>query len=77
MCPSPATDGLRLPLSLGEAFLHGLGGDAQRQIMDAADIRRALTRIAHEIIERNKGASDLALIGIHTRGVPMATGWGR
>ncbi len=40
--------------------------------MDAADIRRALTRIAHEIIERNKGARDLVLIGIHTRGVPMA-----
>ena len=40
--------------------------------MDAADIRRALTRIAHEIIERNKGAAGLALIGVHTRGVPLA-----
>jgi len=40
--------------------------------MDAADIRRALTRIAHEILERNRGARDLALIGVHTRGVPMA-----
>jgi pyrimidine operon attenuation protein/uracil phosphoribosyltransferase len=40
--------------------------------MDREDIRRAVTRIAHEIIERNKGAQDLALIGIHTRGVPLA-----
>lgn len=40
--------------------------------MDGADIRRALTRIAHEIIERNKGSADLALVGIHTRGVPLA-----
>jgi pyrimidine operon attenuation protein/uracil phosphoribosyltransferase len=40
--------------------------------MDQAEIRRALTRIAHEILERSKGASDLCLIGIHTRGVPLA-----
>lgn len=40
--------------------------------MDSTDIRRALTRIAHEILERNKGAEDLCLIGIHTRGVPLA-----
>jgi pyrimidine operon attenuation protein / uracil phosphoribosyltransferase len=40
--------------------------------MDGDDIRRALTRIAHEILERNKGARDVVLIGIHTRGVPMA-----
>jgi pyrimidine operon attenuation protein/uracil phosphoribosyltransferase len=42
------------------------------QLLDAADIERALTRIAHEIIERNKGPENLALVGIHTRGVPMA-----
>jgi pyrimidine operon attenuation protein/uracil phosphoribosyltransferase len=40
--------------------------------MDAADIRRALTRIAHEILEQNKGAGNLCLIGIRTRGVPLA-----
>jgi pyrimidine operon attenuation protein/uracil phosphoribosyltransferase len=40
--------------------------------MDRDDIRRAITRIAHEIIERNKGAHELVLIGIHTRGVPLA-----
>ena len=35
-------------------------------------MRRALTRIAHEILERNKGAENLALIGVHTRGIPIA-----
>lgn len=41
-------------------------------IMDAQAIRRALTRIAHEIIEKNKGTKDLILVGIRTRGVPLA-----
>lgn len=42
------------------------------QIMDEAAIGRALTRIAHEILERNKGVQDLMLVGIRTRGVPLA-----
>ena len=42
------------------------------QIMDSEQIRRALTRIAHEIIERNKGTENLMLLGIKTRGVPLA-----
>lgn len=41
-------------------------------IMDEVALDRALKRIAHEIIEKNKGAKDLALIGIHRRGVPIA-----
>ena len=41
-------------------------------IMDEVAFGRALKRIAHEIIEKNKGAADLALIGIHRRGVPIA-----
>lgn len=41
-------------------------------IMDSAAVDRSLTRIAHEIIEKNKGIRDLALIGIRTRGVPLA-----
>ncbi|HSE69361.1 MAG TPA: bifunctional pyr operon transcriptional regulator/uracil phosphoribosyltransferase PyrR [Nocardioidaceae bacterium] len=43
-----------------------------RTVLDARDISRALTRIAHEILERNKGAHDLVLLGIPTRGVPLA-----
>ena len=42
------------------------------QMLDAEQIRRALTRIAHEIIERNRGTDQLLLVGIHTRGVPLA-----
>jgi pyrimidine operon attenuation protein/uracil phosphoribosyltransferase len=41
-------------------------------VLDARDIGRALTRISHEILERNKGASDLVLLGIPRRGVPLA-----
>lgn len=41
-------------------------------LMDSQGIARALTRIAHEIIEKNKGTNDLALVGIRTRGVPLA-----
>lgn len=41
-------------------------------IMDERSIRRAVTRIAHEIIERNKEVDDIALIGVKTRGVPIA-----
>lgn len=41
-------------------------------IMDEDKIRRSLTRIAHEIIEKNKGTEDLVLIGIRSRGVPLA-----
>jgi len=43
-----------------------------RTVLDEHDISRALTRIAHEILERNKGADDLVLLGIPTRGVPLA-----
>jgi pyrimidine operon attenuation protein/uracil phosphoribosyltransferase len=41
-------------------------------LMDAEGLRRALTRIAHEILERNGGAQDLIFIGTRTRGVPLA-----
>ena len=44
----------------------------QSEIMDGAAIRRALTRISHEILEKNKGIDNLALIGIQRRGVPLS-----
>lgn len=40
--------------------------------MDAEDVGRALRRIAHEIVERHRGVSDVVLVGIHSRGVPLA-----
>jgi pyrimidine operon attenuation protein/uracil phosphoribosyltransferase len=42
------------------------------QIMDDKDVKRAVTRIAHEIIERNKGAQDLVIVGIRARGDYLA-----
>ncbi|MEO7192952.1 MAG: bifunctional pyr operon transcriptional regulator/uracil phosphoribosyltransferase PyrR [Vicinamibacterales bacterium] len=41
--------------------------------MDGDRVSRSITRIAHEIVERNRGVADLALIGIRARGVPIAT----
>lgn len=41
-------------------------------VMEADRIRRTLVRIAHEIVERNRGVDDLALVGIRRRGVPIA-----
>jgi pyrimidine operon attenuation protein/uracil phosphoribosyltransferase len=43
-----------------------------RVVLDADDISRALTRIAHEILERNKGSDDVILLGIPSRGTPLA-----
>jgi pyrimidine operon attenuation protein/uracil phosphoribosyltransferase len=45
---------------------------ARAAVMDAADLRRAVTRIAHEIVERNHGLADVVLIGLQTGGVPLA-----
>jgi pyrimidine operon attenuation protein / uracil phosphoribosyltransferase len=47
-------------------------GVAAKVLLDAEAIRRTLSRIAHEIIERNPALDQLALVGIHTRGVPLA-----
>jgi pyrimidine operon attenuation protein / uracil phosphoribosyltransferase len=46
--------------------------DAARPVLEAPDIARVLTRIAHEIVERAKGADDVVLLGIPTRGVHLA-----
>jgi len=45
---------------------------ARKAVLAAAEIRRALTRIAHEILERTDGAAGVVLLGIPTRGVPLA-----
>jgi pyrimidine operon attenuation protein/uracil phosphoribosyltransferase len=41
-------------------------------LMDSKAISRALTRISHEILEKNRGIDDVILVGIHTRGIPLA-----
>lgn len=47
-------------------------GIIKSKILDADGIRRAITRIAHEIVEKNKGTDNVVLIGIRRRGVPLA-----
>jgi pyrimidine operon attenuation protein/uracil phosphoribosyltransferase len=46
--------------------------NVKTHVMGAEEIRRAVTRIAHEIVEANKGTEDLVLVGIRTRGAPLA-----
>lgn len=46
--------------------------DNERVVMDARTVDRALTRVAHEVLERNKGAMGLALVGVRSRGVHLA-----
>jgi pyrimidine operon attenuation protein / uracil phosphoribosyltransferase len=48
------------------------GDVSHKAVLEAPDIRRALTRIAHEILERTKGGRDIVLLGIPTRGVTLA-----
>jgi pyrimidine operon attenuation protein/uracil phosphoribosyltransferase len=46
---------------------------AHSQVLSAADVQRALTRMAHEVLERNGGLEDLVIVGLQTGGVPLAT----
>jgi pyrimidine operon attenuation protein/uracil phosphoribosyltransferase len=56
-----------------EAPIESAGSTADgRIVLDARDVSRALTRISHEILERNRGSGDLVLLGIPTRGVHLA-----
>ncbi|GIW25088.1 bifunctional pyr operon transcriptional regulator/uracil phosphoribosyltransferase PyrR [Meiothermus sp.] len=47
------------------------------KLLNDEEVRRALTRIAHEIIEKNKGVDKLCLVGIHTRGITLARRLGK
>jgi pyrimidine operon attenuation protein/uracil phosphoribosyltransferase len=51
---------------------HSAVKPAPRVLLDEESIRRTLSRVAHEIIERNEDLQAVALVGIHTRGVPIA-----
>jgi pyrimidine operon attenuation protein / uracil phosphoribosyltransferase len=65
----PAVSHLHFSTSRGIASRFGA---VVSQVMDADRMSRALTRMAHEILERNRGLDELALVGIRTRGVPIA-----
>ncbi len=43
-----------------------------KRLLGEEDLRRAIARIAHEVLERNHGVEDLVLVGLHTRGVPLS-----
>jgi len=60
-----------------ESRAHAHSRPGVRQVLEASEIRRALTRIAHEILEHNKGCDDVVLLGIPTRGVHLARRLGR
>jgi len=47
-------------------------GKNQKQLLGADDIRRAVARLAHEVVERNEGVQSLVLVGLRTRGFPLA-----
>src|ERR671931_1643325 len=47
-------------------------GSGQKQLLSADDIRRAIARLAHEVVERNGGVESLVLVGLRTRGIPLA-----
>ena len=59
------------------AFLLGPGSGYMRRVMDSGDVERAVRRIAHEILEKNRGPGGTLLVGIHTRGFPLAQRLGR
>lgn len=66
----PAPDNLDEPLSDGNG--PSVLDDNGRSVLDDRDIARALTRITHEILERNRDSNSIVLLGIPTRGVPLA-----
>ena len=60
------------PCLFGQGFLFEVIMKLKAELMDESAVQRALTRISHEIIEKNKGTENLAFLGIKTRGVPLA-----
>jgi pyrimidine operon attenuation protein / uracil phosphoribosyltransferase len=59
-------------MKIASLFDRGKGMEQKRVVMDAEGIDRAISRIAYEILERNKGVKDLVLVGIRTGGVYLA-----
>src|SRR5262249_34980816 len=70
---SPAPHGPSASLN-NRVHCHPVSGEraVPSVVMDADRMGRTLTRIAHEVLERNRGVEELALVGIRTRGVPLA-----
>ena len=62
---------------MGEVRWGGTTLTFKSQLLNDEEVRRALTRIAHEIVEKNKGIEGLCLVGIHTRGITLAKRLGK
>ncbi|SVB64301.1 uncharacterized protein METZ01_LOCUS217155, partial [marine metagenome] len=56
----------------GSQERHSGMAQQEKSIMTGQEMHRALTRVAHEILEHNGGAKELILVGVRTRGVPLA-----
>ena len=71
---APPSDGSRSDISETDQPESDTSGQDQsaRVVMSSGDVSRALRRVAHEILERNKGSQDLVVLGIPTRGVALA-----
>jgi len=71
---APPSDGSRSDISETDQPESDKPGEDQsaRVVMSSGDVSRALRRVAHEILERNKGSQDLVVLGIPTRGVALA-----
>jgi len=69
-----ASPGAGPPDAHATAAGHSVGGRLafRTGVFDSSDLRRAHTRIAHEIVERNHGAGDIVLVGLYTRGLAIA-----
>jgi pyrimidine operon attenuation protein / uracil phosphoribosyltransferase len=65
-------ESVRTPPAREPSAPPGVPRNTVRDLLDEADIGRALTRVAHEIVERTKGAEDIVILGIPTRGVALA-----
>ncbi len=71
MTPHPhevSDDSIQADEEIGE----NMSGDVKAQIITAQDMSRIITRLAHEILEKNRGVENLVLIGLHTRGAYLA-----
>ena len=68
---TPAPDAADQP-DPGQPDPGHIGPGPGREVLDAGDIARALSRIAHEVLERTRGGEDVVLLGIPTRGVALA-----
>jgi len=70
--PAPSDGGFSMPNNYPSDQIVEVAAVLRTRVFSSDDLRRAHTRIAHEIVERNKGAGDVVLVGMHSRGPAIA-----